>query len=304
MARQPIECEALIAYRNSDKLQQQLKRMGKDFILFGKQYKIFDEQLKEFKREYSANSLKWQSLFDALLLTANTTGNVLSTILPSSFINISNSKKVSEQVLESVEMVRYGIDVYKTESLEDRVKTNMLREADNYGGVVKSIGKIFQGLEVVTSLLEAKERFKDRKETISLLNKIERELRSNNKKFNKKYTKSIQDIDALNKMKNSIDGFCNSKTIISTGESDMYHSKSMALSLGFITAVNKGKKSCINDNGYNVSLVLMGHSCKPSPYTKNEFKCNVNLEVTCEAIKCKKYYCGTEKEIKNRLKHL
>lgn len=156
------------------------------------------DQLNDHIKNGDEAMLRSMEFYDFMLLGASVTAETVALTLKISGAAIVGT---GEAVLKGLDRLRLAMSVENSKSVEEAA----YRVAGQKSGVAKNALK---SLDIFASLLNAKDRFSDRKDTIRLLQKAEKTLRRNHKRSKRNLKKHAKAIGDLNTYKNELDGRC------------------------------------------------------------------------------------------------
>ncbi len=172
------------------------EQVTRDYGTALRDQRLWAEQLAEFEWENAEFKLKRDELVDFLLLGISLTTETLR--LSMSFSGVKAPR---------------NLDLDELTKLEQRVKLANSKSVEEaayrlVGKRSNAIKRAFGSLNIIKSLLDAKDRFKDRKETIKLVQKTGKRLRWNLQNAEREYQRASKMMIDRNEFKNAMDGAC------------------------------------------------------------------------------------------------
>lgn len=158
------------------------------------QQALWLNQLDDFEEHYSIAKVKAVAVADFLTVGLSVTAETLKASM-----NLSGLPTNTSGYINTAEVIT---DVATSDSVEEA----SYRMVANKSGV---LAKTVSSYNIIKTLLEGKERFKDHNETIKLLQRTSKKLRDNVNNSRLGVTKTTGQLKDLNDYKNQMDGICN-----------------------------------------------------------------------------------------------
>lgn len=152
------------------------------------------DQLDHFEDNYSITKVKAIAVADFLTVGLTVTADTLKIAM-----NLSGLPTGTSGYVNTAEVVT---EVATSNSVEEA----SFRMVANKSGV---LAKTLSSYSIIKTLLDGKERFKDHKETIKLLQRTSKKLRANIKHARRGVAKTTRQLKDLNDYKNQMDRICN-----------------------------------------------------------------------------------------------
>lgn len=169
-------------------------RIRGDYRLTLDQQELWLDQLDDFEKNYSIAAVKSITFFEFLRLGTSLTTQTLKLSLSFSGVPVNKAGLINA--------AEVATDVASSDSIEE-ASYRMVAERSGI------LAKTLSSYSIIKALLDAKEDFKHRKETIRLLQTSSKKLRANLQSARMGLAKTSQQLKDISDYKNYMDGLCN-----------------------------------------------------------------------------------------------
>ncbi len=190
-------CESWAEKRDGE-LFENYKTIAEEYGSSLDKQQLWLNELEVFIEEDAEWNLKAQKLTDFFLLGFSTTADTIKVAMCVSGIcdAVDSSKTVT-----TLEKVRNNMQLLQSKSVEEAMSKHLAKGS--------GIKHVFKSFTIIKNLIDAKERFADRDETMASLSHIRKQLQRNVDNAKRDFKKTSTDLEFQTKFKNTMDGQCN-----------------------------------------------------------------------------------------------